>query len=87
MIMTRYSPLVPAVLALLAASPCWAAPQPVMSERLQQDAMSCAGEAVQICPEVMTADDHGVACMVGKRAAFSARCRVIYDQVARVLGR
>ena len=48
--------------------------------------MSCVGEAVQICPEVMTAEDHGVSCMVGKRASFSPRCRTIYNKVARVLG-
>ena len=72
--------------ALCLAWPCLAASQP-MTEQLQQDAMSCAGEAVQICPEVMTADDHGVSCMVGKRASFSPRCRLIYDKVARVLGR
>lgn len=69
------------------ASPCLGAPQPAFSEKLQQDAMSCAGEAVQICPEVLTAEDHGISCMVGKRSQFSARCRVIYDQVARVLKR
>ncbi len=66
---------------------CLAASQPVMTDQLQQEAMSCVGEAVQICPEVMTAADHGVSCMVGKRVQFSPRCRVIYDRVARVLGR
>jgi len=76
-------------IALLIAEPshCSAASPPVLSERLQQDAMSCVNEAVQICPEVFTADDHGLACMTGKRAAFSPRCRVIYDRVARALGR
>ena len=67
------------------ASPCLGAPQPAFSEKLQQDAMSCVGEAMQICPDVLTAEDHGVSCMVGKRSQFSPRCRVIYDQVARVL--
>ena len=67
------------------ASPCVAAPQPVISEALQQEALSCAGEAVQVCPEVWTAEDHGLACMTGKRLAFSSRCRLVYDKVARVL--
>ncbi len=71
----------------LSTQPCLAASQPVMTEQLQQAAMSCVGEAVQICPEVMTAADHGVSCMIGKRTEFSPRCRVIYDRVARVLGR
>ncbi len=48
--------------------------------------MSCVGEAVQICPEVMTADDHGVSCMVGKRGQFSPRCRLIYDKVRTCSG-
>ncbi len=69
------------------ASPCLGAPQPPLSEKLQQEAMSCVGEAMQICPEVLTAEDHGVGCMVGKRSQFSPRCRVIYDHVARVLKR
>ena len=69
------------------ASPCLAASQPAFSEKLQQDAMSCVVEAMQICPEVMTVEDHGVSCMVGKRSQFSPRCRVVYDQVARVLNR
>ena len=66
------------------ASPCLAVLQPAFSEKLLQEAMSCAGEAVQICPEVMTAPDHGVSCMVGKRSQFSPRCRGVYDQVARI---
>ena len=70
-----------------AASVCAAAPQPVLSDALQQEAMTCVGEAAQICPEVWTAEDHGLACMTGKRQSFSPRCRVIYDKVAHVLGR
>ena len=85
--MTLLSRRTVTVVALCLAWPCLAASRPVMTEQLQQDAMSCAGEAVQICPEVMTAADHGVSCMVGKRTQFSPRCRVIYDKVARVLGR
>ena len=82
------SRIIPATtLMVILASPCLAAPQPAFSDKLQQDAMSCVGEAMQICPEVMTVEDHGVSCMVGKRSQFSPRCRVVYDQVARVLKR
>ena len=66
------------------ASPCLAAPQSV-PDALQQEAMTCVGEAMQICPDVMTAEDHGLACMTGKRASFSPRCRLVYDKVARTL--
>ena len=82
------SRIIPAMtLMVIVASPCVAAPRPTLSDKLQQDAMSCVGEAMQICPEVMTVEDHGVSCMVGKRSQFSPRCRVVYDQVARVLNR
>ena len=67
------------------ASPCSTATPPVIPDALQQEAMTCVGEAAQICPEVWTAEDHGIACMIGKRQAFSPRCQVIYDEVAHAL--
>lgn len=70
---------------LLAATSSIAASQPVISDDLQQEAMTCVGEAMKFCPDVLTAEDHGLACMTGKRQSFSPRCRVIYDKVARVL--
>ena len=66
-------------------SPCLAASQAAISDALQQEAMTCVSEAAQICPDVWTAEDHGIACMTGRRASFSPRCRVIYDKVARTL--
>ncbi|MGI3901849.1 MAG: hypothetical protein ACRYGP_11455 [Janthinobacterium lividum] len=47
--------------------------------------MTCVSEAMQICPDVWTSEDHGLACMTGKRASFSPRCRVIYDKVDQAL--
>ena len=76
-----------ALAATVAASPSRATPQAVIPDALQQEAMTCVGEAMQICPDVWTSDDHGLACMTGKRASFSPRCRVIYDKVAHVLGK
>ena len=73
--------------ATFAAAPCLAAPQAVIPDALQQEAMTCVGEAMQICPDVWTAEDHGLSCMTGKRQSFSPRCRVIYDKVVHVLGR
>ena len=64
---------------------CLAAPQAVIPDALQREAMTCVGEAMQVCPDVWTAEDHGLACMTGKRLSFSPRCRVIYDKVAHVL--
>lgn len=67
------------------APPCTAASQPAIPDAMQQEAMTCISEAMQVCPDVWTAEDHGLACMTGKRQSFSPRCRVIYDKVARVL--
>ena len=69
------------------AAPCIAGTDLVIPQQVQDDAMSCAGEAVQICPDIWTADDHGLACMTGKRASFSPRCRVVYDKVAHLIKR
>ena len=35
-------------------------------DALQQKALTCINEAVQICPDVFTTEDHGLACMTGK---------------------
>ena len=78
---------IPLALVLLStlASPCVAGNDLVLPQQVQDDAMSCAGEAVQICPDIWTAQDHGLACMTGKRASFSPRCRIVYDKVARLI--
>ena len=73
------------VSSVVLTSACHVVAQVVIPDALQQEAMTCVGEAAQICPDVWTAEDHGLACMIGKRAAFSPRCRGIYDRVARTL--
>ena len=73
-----------ATLVFASAFRCLAA-QPGISADLQQEAMTCVSEAMQICPDVLTAEDHGLVCMTGKRASFSPRCRVIYDKVDRAI--
>lgn len=75
----------PAVAIFAMTASCLAAAQPALSDSLQQEAMTCVSEAMQICPDVWTAEDHGLACMTGKRASFSSRCRVIYDKVDNAL--
>ena len=75
------------VVLVCSCMPSVAASQSSIPDALQQEAMSCVGEAAQICPDVWMAEDHGLACMIGKRSAFSPRCRVIYDKVAHLLGR
>ena len=85
--MDRHSIALSAALGLVIATPSLAGPQPNLSDALQQEALTCAGEAMQVCPDVWTSEDHGLACMTGKRSAFSPRCRLIYDKVAQALGR
>ena len=85
--MRGHFPTLLALAATFAAAPCLAATQAVIPDALQQEAMTCVGEAMQICPDVLTAEDHGLACMTGRRQSFSPRCRVIYDKVAHVLNR
>lgn len=81
--MPRALPLCLAV-TLALASPCLGASQPI-PDALQQEAMTCVGEALRVCPDVWTAEDHGLACMTGKRQAFSPRCQIIYDKVSHAL--
>ena len=83
--MTLSRTVVLIAIELASASPSLAASQSVISNELQQEALTCAGEAVQICPEVWTAPDHGLTCMTGKRSQFSPRCQVIYDKVDHAL--
>jgi hypothetical protein len=70
---------------LLASGISCLAAQPAIPPDVQQEAMTCLSEAMQICPDLWTAEDHGLACMTGKRASFSPRCRVIYDKVDQAL--
>lgn len=83
--MSLFSTPVMVVLLFALASSCCAATQAVIPDGLQREAMSCVGEAMQICPDVWMAEDHGLACMTGKRASFTPRCRVIYDKVAHAI--
>ena len=71
--------------SVAASAPCSAATQAEIPNDLQQEAMTCVSEAMQICPDLMTSEDHGLACMTGRRASFSPRCRVVYDKVDRAL--
>ena len=85
--MVRSRLIITVASSLAFALPCLAAAQAVVPDALQQEALSCAGEAMQVCPEIWMAEDHGLACMAGKRAVFSPRCRIVYDKVVHALKR
>ena len=73
------------VLALAMASPSLAGPQDVSPELRQAALDNCTGDAVRLCPQSLTDEDQAVSCLSSKRSQLSRSCRVVYDQVARVL--
>ncbi|MGI4942108.1 MAG: hypothetical protein ACRYHQ_16360, partial [Janthinobacterium lividum] len=77
-----------ALLASLGAtSACLAGAQDV-SPQLRQTAIdNCSGDAMRLCPMAMSDEAAAVSCMADKRPQLTPSCRVVYDQVARVLKR
>ena len=57
-----------------------------VSPDLRQRALdTCTGDAMRLCPMAMTDEASAVSCMAGHRPQLTQSCRVVYDQVARVL--
>ena len=52
---------------------------------LQQTALICLAEGQRLCPDMLTAKDHGVACLIDKRRQLSRTCRTIADQAVSLL--
>ena len=68
-------------------STCLAGAQDV-SPALRQSALdTCSGDAMRLCPMAMSDEASAVSCMADKRPQLTPSCRVVYDQVARVLKR
>ena len=68
------------VIAPPLASPSQATPRLALPPGLQQAALLCIGEALQLCPNALKAKDHGIACIREKRHLLSVPCRDVYDQ-------
>ncbi len=52
---------------------------------LQRTALVCLAEAQRLCPDMLGAKDHGVACLIDKRKQLSQTCRTIADQAVSLL--
>ena len=66
--------------ALASVTPAGAAQHFVLPPGLQQAAILCLGEALRLCPNALAAQDHGIACIRGKRRLLTKTCRTVYDQ-------
>ena len=73
------------LLSFAVTSSCWAGAQDVTPDLRERAMQNCQGDAVRLCPESLTDEGAAVACMAGKRPQLSQSCRIVYDQVARVL--
>lgn len=73
------------LLSLAMTSACLAGAQDVSPELRQRAIDNCSGDAMRLCPLSMTDEASAVSCMAGKRPQLTQSCRVVYDQVARVL--
>ena len=72
-------------LSLGLASGAVAGTAAVSSELRQRALDDCTGDAMRLCPLSLTDEASAVSCMATKRPQLSPACRIVYDQVARVL--
>lgn len=79
------APLSVVIMLVVQSTPCFAGPQDVSPELRQQAIQSCTNDAVRLCPAALMDEGETVSCMSGKRLQLTKSCRVVYDQVARLL--
>ena len=72
-------------LSLAMTSACLAGAQDVSPELRQRAIATCTDDAVRLCPEAMSDEGAAVSCLASKRPQLTRSCRVVYDQVARIL--
>ena len=75
----------PLSLSLVLATECFAGPQDISPELRQRAIQICTTDAMRLCPAALMNEEQTVACMSGKRALLTPACRVVFDQVARLL--
>lgn len=76
---------VPLGLALmLAVAPASAAPRTVLPEGLKLSAALCLGEALRLCPEMLTDAARGASCLMGRRRLLGRTCRGLAGEAAAV---
>ena len=73
------------VLSIALSSACLAGAQDVSPELRQRAIQNCSSDALRLCPQAITDEGAAVSCMANKRPELTPSCRIVYDQVARVL--
>ena len=73
------------LLSLALTSAALAGMDDVSPELRRRAVDTCSGDAMRLCPMSMTDEAAAVSCMAGKRPQLTPPCRVVYDQVARLL--
>ncbi len=73
------------MLALTLTSSALAGATDVSPELRQRALVTCTDDALRLCPSSLTDEAAAVSCMAGHRPQLTPSCRVVYDQVARVL--
>jgi hypothetical protein len=73
------------ILSLGLTSTCLAGAQDVSPELRQRAVDNCTGDAMRLCPMSLSDEASAVSCLAAKRTQLTKSCRVVYDQVARVL--
>ena len=66
-------------------SGCLAGAQDVSQSLRDRAVQTCTSDAMRLCPEAIMDEGQVVTCMASKRPLLTQSCRVVYDQVARVL--
>ena len=77
--------VLPLAFAALCASPAAAEGRGSIPPQLQRSAMVCLGKALRLCPNALTARDHGLSCILGQRRLLTAPCRAVDDQGLQLL--
>lgn len=71
--------------ALSLSTTCFAGPQDVSPELRERAIQSCTNDAMRLCPSALMNEGETVSCMSSKRPQLTQSCRIVYDQVARLL--
>ena len=81
----RIAAMIAAGLTFALTTGCLAGAQNVSQDLRDKAVQNCTSDAMRLCPEAIMDEGQVVNCMASKRPQLTQSCRVVYDQVARVL--
>ena len=81
----RIAAIIGAGLTIALTSNCFAGAQDVSQDLRDKAVQNCTDDAMRLCPQAIMDEGQVVSCMASKRPQLTQSCRVVYDQVARVL--